>query len=50
MQNSGEIIASDIDPTRLERVAENCARLGVTCVRTVPADELDPLLETDSAH
>jgi len=45
MQNSGEIIASDIDPARLERVAENCARLGVTCVRTVPADELDPLLE-----
>jgi 16S rRNA (cytosine967-C5)-methyltransferase len=32
MHNEGRIIASDLDPDRLKRVAENCARLGVTCV------------------
>jgi 16S rRNA (cytosine967-C5)-methyltransferase len=38
MGNQGKITASDQDPTRLKRVAENCARLGVTCVecRAVP--------------
>ncbi|MGA2245313.1 MAG: 16S rRNA (cytosine(967)-C(5))-methyltransferase RsmB [Verrucomicrobiota bacterium] len=31
MQNRGRIVASDLDPNRLKRVKENCARLGVTC-------------------
>ncbi len=37
MQNQGRLIASDSDPARLKRVQENCARLGVTCVETLPA-------------
>lgn len=37
MKNQGRIVASDSDPNRLKRVQENCARLGVTCVETLPA-------------
>ena len=33
MQNIGTIDARDLDPRRLRLVEENCARLGVTCVR-----------------
>lgn len=32
MNNEGRIIATDLDPTRLRLVKENCQRLGVTCV------------------
>jgi len=32
MGNRGCIVAEDSDPQRLKLVAENCARLGVTCV------------------
>ncbi len=32
MGNRGCIVAEDSDPRRLKLVAENCARLGVTCV------------------
>ena len=32
MRNEGTIVAQDSDPTRLELVTENCARLGVTSV------------------
>jgi 16S rRNA (cytosine967-C5)-methyltransferase len=32
MGNRGTIVAEDSDPHRLKLVAENCARLGVTCV------------------
>lgn len=35
MNNEGQIIASDLDPIRLKRVRENCARLGVTNVELV---------------
>lgn len=38
MGNTGEIIALDIHPHRLELVAENCRRLGVAGVRTVAMD------------
>lgn len=38
MGNSGEIVAMDLHPHRLELVAENCRRLGVTDVRTVVMD------------
>jgi 16S rRNA (cytosine967-C5)-methyltransferase len=34
MQNNGQILALDVQPSRLERVRENCARLGVACVET----------------
>ena len=32
MNNAGRISATDLDPTRLKLVKENCQRLGVTCV------------------
>ncbi len=32
MRDDGEIVALDVDPTRLARVAENAARLGHTCI------------------
>ena len=34
INNQGEIVAEDNDDQRLQRVRENCARLGVTCVHT----------------
>jgi 16S rRNA (cytosine967-C5)-methyltransferase len=34
MNNRGQIIATDVSASRLERVHENCARLGVNCVTT----------------
>jgi len=39
MGNKGRIIATDIDAKRLEKVAENCKRLGITIVTTVPYDK-----------
>lgn len=33
LANRGIIVAEDMDPLRLERLRENCARLGVTCVQ-----------------
>jgi 16S rRNA (cytosine967-C5)-methyltransferase len=36
MNNQGRITAHDLCPDRLDLVRENCARLGVTCVQTLP--------------
>jgi 16S rRNA (cytosine967-C5)-methyltransferase len=36
MNNQGRIVAQDVSTERLKWVEENCARLGVTCVETVP--------------
>ena len=36
MNDNGTILAGDKDDDRLALVRENCGRLGVTCVRTVP--------------
>jgi 16S rRNA (cytosine967-C5)-methyltransferase len=44
MRNEGCLIASDIDDARLARVRDNSARLGVECLRTVSAHELDDAL------
>lgn len=44
MGNQGCIVASDIDDDRLARVRDNSERLGVTCLRTVPAHLLDAAL------
>ncbi len=38
MQNRGLILAQDNHAARLDRVRENCARLGVTCVRLEAVD------------
>jgi len=32
MRNEGLLVAHDIEPDRMQRVRENCARLGVTCI------------------
>lgn len=34
LQNQGRIVACDIHPARLRRVAQNAARLGLTCIET----------------
>lgn len=36
MRNEGHIVACDVSEERLKLVQQNCARLGVTCVETVP--------------
>ena len=45
MQNRGHIVAQDLSPERRQLLAENCARLGVTCVETArPSDIMVPAL------
>lgn len=47
MQNRGRIVARDVQPERLKLVAENCARLGVTCAdisASEPNDSYDRIL------
>lgn len=39
MRNEGKIIAADIQPQRLVRLRENCARLGAACVTITTATE-----------
>lgn len=34
MNNEGEILATDVNPYRLKRVAENCSRLGIEIVKS----------------
>jgi 16S rRNA (cytosine967-C5)-methyltransferase len=50
MQNQGRIVAEDIHAERLNRVAENCRRLGVTCVdaQLIPDDSNPPLPPTQT--
>ncbi len=40
--DSAKIVATDIDPGRLDRVRENIARLDLKSVRVVPDTQLDP--------
>jgi 16S rRNA (cytosine967-C5)-methyltransferase len=47
MNNKGEIIACDIDVERLERVAENCQRLGISMVKTCLPHEVGELVEQE---
>jgi len=42
LQNRGLIVAQDTHPGRLDKVAENCARLGVACVRIAAPSTLAP--------
>ena len=35
MDDTGKLVASDLDPNRLKLVRENCVRLGVTCAETM---------------
>jgi 16S rRNA (cytosine967-C5)-methyltransferase len=41
MRNEGRVAACDATSDRLRLIAENCSRLGVTCVQTVLASALD---------
>ncbi|MFZ5632920.1 MAG: 16S rRNA (cytosine(967)-C(5))-methyltransferase RsmB [Bacillota bacterium] len=41
MGDRGTVLAFDIHPHRLRLIAENCARLGITCVRPVEGDARD---------
>ena len=40
MENRGIVIAHDNEKRRLELIAENCARLGASCVKVISSDEL----------
>jgi len=40
MNNEGRIVACDSSEKRLQRLNENCARLGVSCVEATPASTL----------
>ena len=42
MENLGTIVAHDTSPERIKLVEDNCARLGVTCVKTALPSTLDP--------
>jgi len=44
MADRGLVIASDSDPEKLGALADNCRRLGITCVRTAAPDELAAVL------
>jgi 16S rRNA (cytosine967-C5)-methyltransferase len=46
MKNSGIIIAHDTTSDRLQLVEENCARLGITCVRPALPSTLNSQLST----
>ncbi|MCE5185378.1 MAG: methyltransferase domain-containing protein [Planctomycetaceae bacterium] len=41
MRDEGKILASDIDPKRLERVREMAKRLGLRCVEVVQAEQVE---------
>lgn len=43
MGNSGEIIACDVIGRKLRLIGENAARLGISCIKTVPLDTASPL-------
>jgi len=49
MGNQGTILAQDSDDQRLQMVKENCARLGVTCVETALAPEIQHTLPSSTS-
>ncbi len=42
MRNEGRLVAHDTAPERLQLIAKNCARLGVTCAQSLPPTPLAP--------
>jgi len=44
MNNTGRIIATDIDRNRLQKVGQNCERLGITIVDTVPYEQVHQVI------
>lgn len=49
MDNQGDLIAVDLDPARLQRLRENCSRLGVTCCRSLDLPAFLQETASDSA-
>ncbi|QQL46182.1 transcription antitermination factor NusB [Sulfuriroseicoccus oceanibius] len=51
INNQGNITATDSDPDRIERIEENCQRLGITCASTATTDwtDLDATLDVPAA-
>lgn len=47
MENTGEVLAVDIHPHKIELIEDNCRRLGVTNVKTMCADTSSLELEAD---
>lgn len=43
MGNTGRIVACDVSEERLQLIRENCQRLGITCVDTLPNSKLGAL-------
>ena len=43
MDNTGRIVACDVSEERLQLIRENCQRLGITCVETLPNSKLAAL-------
>ena len=46
MGNEGRLLAYETAPERLKLIEQNCARLGVTCVKTVLPSTLNPTPST----
>ncbi|RKY10156.1 MAG: hypothetical protein DRP65_07000 [Planctomycetota bacterium] len=44
MNNTGRIIATDIDPKRLQKVGQNCNRLGITIVELISYDQVHQVI------
>jgi len=38
MKNKGQITALDISAKRIEKITQNCKRLGISCVKTIQSD------------
>ena len=49
MNDTGLIVASDIHDQRLKMVTQNCTRLGISIVRTVPYKEFDSAIANAAA-
>jgi len=44
MNNTGRIIATDIDPERLQKVGQNCRRLGITIVELIRYEQVQEVI------
>jgi len=44
MNNTGRIIATDIDPERLQKVGQNCKRLGITIVDIIGYEQVSEVI------
>ena len=45
MQDTGEIVAVDVSAEKLDRIQDNCRRMGLKIVRPLLAEHIAPLME-----